>query len=206
MFGGYYGHPSASRSYIPQSSMTAFASGDTIATNSFVGDEFPQESNIEYDDNSAEETTEKRKSTHRSLPVNPATADEDGYAEADVTPAKPKRIPKRKPQKPQVSDEDENDEIPASWPFSGGRNGAPSYNAFFPIMLGGGSNGGPKARSDIEEGGYYPGAATAIANSFSTGKGGVATSHATSFGDPYLSSLFRSGTFNKKSKPSVQEN
>ncbi|EFA13543.1 hypothetical protein TcasGA2_TC001783 [Tribolium castaneum] len=163
MFGGYY-HPLDSRSY-PQGSMS-FASGDTIATNSFVGD--------------AEATTERRPDF------------EDDF-EVEASTPKLKRIPKRKPEE---SEEEEEEEEEPSWPFSG-RN-VPSYNAFFPIMFGGGS---PSGRKSGDGQGYYPGSATAIANSFSTGKGGVATSHATSYGDPYLSTLFRN---RKGSKPSLE--
>ncbi|XP_044256724.1 uncharacterized protein LOC123006362 [Tribolium madens] len=166
MFGGYYDHPLDTRSYTPQGSMT-FASGDTIATNSFVGD--------------AEDATERR-------------VDFDEELEVETSTPKLKRIPKRKQED---SDEDET----PSWPFAG-RSGVPSYNAFFPIMFGGMSPSGRKA-GDSE--GYYPGSATAIANSFSTGKGGVATSHATSYGDPYMSTLFRNGGFNRKgAKPSLE--
>ncbi|RZB38683.1 hypothetical protein BDFB_002748 [Asbolus verrucosus] len=168
MFGGYYGHPSDTRSYIPQGAMT-FAAGDTIATNSFAGEESPFDLQT-----SAEETTEKR-SVYPSLEEVP---------EVETSTIKAKRIPKRKPS----NDEDDSgeDDLPSSWPFSGGRN-VPSYNAFFPIMFGG-TSGTKRSGGDD---GFYPGSATAIANSFSTGKGGVATSHATSFGDPYLSTLFR---------------
>lgn len=186
MFGGYYGRPVESR-YIPQGSMT-FASGDTIATNSFVGDQNP------FDvPTSAEETTERRSSPlyEEELDVERSTS-------------KPKRIPKRKPSEEDDSGEDDGS---SSWPFSGTRNGAPSYNAFFPIMLGGMNGYGRKSSGGSSGESYYPGSATAIANSFSTGKGGVATSHATSFGDPYLSTLFRSGFFNKKgAKPGALEN
>jgi hypothetical protein len=176
MFGGYYGHPSNPRSYVPQGSMT-FAAGDTIATNSFVGDQSDLQT-------SAEETTEKR---------NGPNFDEG--LEVETSTSKQKRIPKRKPS---ADEDEESDEDAASWPFSSGRNGVPSYNAFFPIMFGGMSGSGRKSGGGGD--GFYPGSATAIANSFSTGKGGVATSHATSFGDPYLSTLFRNG-FNKKAKP-----
>lgn len=46
--------------------------------------------------------------------------------------------------------------------------------AFFPMFFGWGRNGG----------GGSPGGATAIANAYSTGRGGVATSHATAYGVP----------------------
>lgn len=176
MFGGYYGTPANSRSYIPQGTMT-FAAGDTIATNSFVGEQ-PLDS--------AEETTEKRLINHNN----------GEELEVDSTPiAKPKR--KLPPTKKEDDDEEDSDD--GSWSFLGKNKGYPSYMAFFPIMIGGSSSG--KGRSDD---GVYPGSATAIANSFSTGKGGVATSHATSFGDPSLSALFKNG-FNRKAPRPVED-
>ncbi|CAG9767640.1 unnamed protein product [Ceutorhynchus assimilis] len=98
---------------------------------------------------------------------------------------------------PEEEEEAEEDDVAPSWPFGGaaGRAGVPAYNAFFPIFIGGGTSGRSRTRSTQEEG--LPGSATAIANSFSTGKGGVATSHATSFGDPYAAAMFRdAGLFN----------
>lgn len=94
-----------------------------------------------------------------------------------------RRIPKKRPQKPE--EEDDDDDKNSGWPFAGGRN------TFFPIIFGGGGGGGFKSRSSEDQGYYSPGS-TAIANSFSTGKGGIATSHATSYGDPYLASFLRS--------------
>ncbi|XP_066260052.1 uncharacterized protein [Euwallacea similis] len=107
---------------------------------------------------------------------------------------------------PALPEEDEDDtSLPASWPFFGSeRSGAPAYNAFFPVFINGGS---PSSRSQTRSNGAqeetYPGSATAIANAFSTGKGGVATSHATAFGDPYAAAMLRnSGLFNIKTKSS----
>lgn len=105
--------------------------------------------------------------------------------------AKPERAPKKRPQRPQPDEEDEEDEKNSGWPFASGR--VPSYNTFFPVMIGG---GGPRSRSSNDDGNYSPLGSTAIANSFSSGKGGVATSHATSYGDPYLSMLLRNGMMN----------
>lgn len=97
-------------------------------------------------------------------------------------------VPKRKVTAPSRGEEDDE----GSWPF----RGLPPQNTFFPIYFGGyrssnpaRSNGGP---SNPEEGGY-PGAATAIANSFSTGRGGVASSRATAYGDPYANRMMRDG-------------
>lgn len=80
----------------------------------------------------------------------------------------------------------------------------PSNNVYFPISIGG--SGGARRRSGgSEDEVYYPSSATAIANSYSTGKGGIATSHATSFGDPYLAAALRSGFFNFKAKKGKQD-
>nr|XP_022915484.1 uncharacterized protein LOC111425590 [Onthophagus taurus] len=82
-----------------------------------------------------------------------------------------------------------------SWPFKNQPNSKSGgvYSSFFPIMIQGGSSKG--LGRDASE--YTPGSSTAIANSFSTGRGGVASSHATSLGDPYLSMLFRNAVFKK---------
>lgn len=76
-----------------------------------------------------------------------------------------------------------------SWPF----RGRSSQNTFFPIYLGG-YRSGPRSRNaeQVPEE-NYPGAATAIANSFSTGRGGVASSRATAYGDPYANRAMRDG-------------
>ncbi|XP_059058414.1 uncharacterized protein LOC131851868 [Achroia grisella] len=74
-----------------------------------------------------------------------------------------KRVSKKKEVKKPIDDDDEDDyapRLPAS--------------ALFPMFFGygGRSSGGA------------PGGATAIANAYSTGRGGVATSHATAYGIP----------------------
>lgn len=71
-----------------------------------------------------------------------------------------------------------------------------AYNSFFPIILGGYTNSKLRS-SDLEEG-TYPRGATAIANSYSTGEGGVASSHATAFADPSLRTMLKNGYFNQK--------
>ncbi|XP_023312798.1 uncharacterized protein LOC111692901 [Anoplophora glabripennis] len=138
------------------------------------------------------------------LPVDVALAEEVSTEVVTVTKAA-KRAPKKKPVRPPPAqiDEDEEDEqgLSALWPFAGGKGSVPSYNAFFPISISGGAP--VRTRAQGQEQGledYVPGSATAIANSFSTGKGGIATSHATSFGDPYLASLVRNGLLSFRSK------
>lgn len=82
----------------------------------------------------------------------------------EVTPEEKsrKRVSKKKEVKRPVEDEDD-DEAPKM-----------PAGAFFPMFFGWGRNGG----------GSSPGGATAIANAYSTGRGGVATSHATAYGMP----------------------
>ncbi|KAK4872316.1 hypothetical protein RN001_016440 [Aquatica leii] len=116
---------------------------------------------------------------------------------ADKNETPTKRNPKRKPVAKPQADEDEEDE--GSWPFQLGRKGGPSYTAFFPIMFGGSGLHGR------DSGAGHSGSATAIANSFSTGKGGVAGSHATAYGDPYVSTLLKGGSNGKKKLPQKEE-
>jgi hypothetical protein len=92
---------------------------------------------------------------------------------------------------PDEEDDDVDDEPPF---FSGGKGRGkgrgPSYSSYFPILFGaypgfgGGSGGRGGSRDDGSA--YNPGVATAIANSFSTGRGAVATSHATAYGGPHF--------------------
>ncbi|KAF5279823.1 hypothetical protein FQA39_LY18216 [Lamprigera yunnana] len=193
MLSGYYGNPSShSSEYNPEGAMTAFISGDTLATNSYSGGKYnpvqetdeleaPLEENVNYDAQPTLVAPVENNEGHEEE----IKQDASGNEELPV-----KRNPKQKPPKPQA---DEDDDDVGSWPFQLGRK-SPSYNAFFPILFGG--YGGTKGR---DADGGYPGSATAIANSFSTGRGGVASSHATAYGDPSLSSLFRNG-FNPKKK------
>ncbi|CAH1968502.1 unnamed protein product [Acanthoscelides obtectus] len=142
-------------------------------------------------------------------------------SEVDVpsrVPAGSDRVPKKKkPSAPTpASSEEDDDGGNDSFPFNlGGRKGIPTYNAFFPIHISSGSLTRSRQRSgsstagasDEEDAGLGgSGSATAIANSFSTGRGGVATSHATSFGDPYLAAMLaKNGLFNFRSKPGKSE-
>lgn len=83
----------------------------------------------------------------------------------EIAPAPKKRVTKKKQVKRPADDEDEEEENTPRMP-----NGA-----YFPMFFGWG--GGRSAGSS-------PNGATAIANAFSTGRGGVATSHATAYGPP----------------------
>ncbi|XP_049822324.1 uncharacterized protein LOC109602381 [Aethina tumida] len=219
MFGGYYGHPLSRRSYVPPT-MAMFAAGgggDAVVTNSFIGDQYgaptqdeqasaaqedyPIQANQQDDsfavpEQTPIETPQEQPADEQEIPVTqqpfqpqepvteeePAAEDEE---EAIVpTTVKPKTL--RRKQKPKtviVQDEEDDDDDQIAWPF-GGRG----YNAFFPISFGVIRSGG--RQSQDEDGSYPAGSATAIANAFSTGKGGVASSHATAFGDPAASQYF----------------
>nr|XP_023014644.1 uncharacterized protein LOC111504345 [Leptinotarsa decemlineata] len=233
MIGGYYNNPifSRSREFIPQGSMSAVLT-DNIATNSFVGSNLVPEGQLPLEESETDERfTEKYNAQPLGDPkpevididqnepsqvpelildekVEGVVIAEDPSTEAAVAKP-PKRKSKSKTERKPVKkdeDEEEDEEETGSWPFAGAR-GIPSYNAFFPITISGGSPLQGRRTKSAEEDGYIPsGSATAIANSFSTGRGGIATSHATSFGDPYLASmLLRNGFFNTKSKKADQE-
>lgn len=200
MFSGYYGN---SPTY--PGAMTAFLSGDTVATGSYVGQDYLPPAEPEDD---IEVLVPKESAPEEQVvEVTESSVELTTLEELEATTPKPKRLPKKK--KPLASTtvatvdeeaEEEEDEPSSSWPFPS-RN-FPAYNTFFPIILGG--YPGAKSRNANEES-SYPGGATAIANSFSTGKGGVASSHATAFGDPSLASLFRNGGFNFKKRNSSKE-
>ncbi|KAG5895545.1 hypothetical protein JTB14_010689 [Gonioctena quinquepunctata] len=235
MFGGYYNNPifARSREFIPQGSMSAVLTGDTLATNSFSGSPLVPEGQLPLEDPENEERYPEKYHPQTVGEEQPEEIDidhqnnpsqgpelildekEQGIAVAEeastetVAAAKPpKRVSKkrtgRKPVKKEEEEADEEDES-GSWPFAGAR-GIPSYNAFFPINISGGSPIGRRAKYGDDEGYGSSGSATAIANSFSTGRGGIATSHATSFGDPYMASRFlKNGNFNTKSTKTDQE-
>ncbi|CAK1601653.1 unnamed protein product [Parnassius mnemosyne] len=83
----------------------------------------------------------------------------------EVAPTPKKRVNKKKQAKRPVEEDEEADDYEPRIP-----NGA-----YFPMFFGWGGG-----RSS----GGAPNGATAIANAFSTGRGGVATSHATAYGPP----------------------
>ncbi|GJQ70014.1 hypothetical protein Trydic_g13371 [Trypoxylus dichotomus] len=160
-------------SYVPDNFMTSFGGGEAIATNTYGG--------TETFDNEEDVITEVK---------NPEPQiDQKPIAEDSIITEIP-LLPKKKPSDKPEPEEDEND----PWPFY--KDTRRGYNAFFPIVIGGYPDGRGVARNSGE---YPSGSATAIANSFSTGRGGVASSHATSFGDPYLSMLLRNALFKRKS-------
>lgn len=198
MFSGYYGNPP-----VYPGAMTAFLSGDTVATGSYIGEEYvpPAETEDNVEVLVAKESTQEE----QVVEVTEPTVELTTLEELEVTTTKPRRLAKKK--KPLTSttpattdEEEEDDEQAPFWPVPGRNN--PAYNTFFPIIFG----GYPGSRTKNADESAYPGGATAIANSFSTGKGGVASSHATAFGDPSLAALFRNGNFNvKKRNPSKEE-
>lgn len=200
MFSGYYGNPPTY-----PGAMTAFLSGDTVATGSYVGQEYIPPADSE--DNIEVLIPKESVQEEQVVEVTEPSVELTTLEELEVTTQKPKRLPKK--NKPSTSTtpatteeeaQEENEEPASSWPFPS-RN-FPAYNTFFPIIFG----GYPNARSkNANEESSYPGGATAIANSFSTGKGGVASSHATAFGDPSLASLFRNGGFSFKKRNSSKE-
>jgi len=87
------------------------------------------------------------------------------------------------------SEEEEEEDEPSFFSRGKGRGKGqgPYYNSFFPMMFGFYPGLGGRRQGNREDGmAYNPGTATAIANSFSTGRGAVATSHATAYGGPHF--------------------
>jgi len=76
-------------------------------------------------------------------------------------------------------DEEDDEPIVPFVPFKGNkrRQGYPNLNNFFPMVF-----SFPRVASRAGSSGSPPGTITAIANSYSTGKGGVASSVATAYG------------------------
>lgn len=121
-----------------------------------------------------------------------ARTEEPVATSTEVPVARPKAHPNKKTHKTPVivedtSEEDDEDEVDDEddepvvpfIPFKGNkrRQGYPNLNNFFPMVF-----SFPKLATRAESSGSFPGAITAIANSYSTGKGGVASSVATAYG------------------------
>lgn len=157
--------------------MTAFATGDSVAAGSYLGSRAPVCASCGEQDNTefvgdeplgpAQEfdQPEAPLSDPAEAPLDEPTA-EVNNEELVPAPLPPKRKTNRKIKAEEEDDVGEEDSaivpnkpgsyFPIVFRGYGGRSGA------------GGSGGG----------------VTAIANSYSTGKGGVATSHATAYGGP----------------------
>lgn len=101
--------------------------------------------------------THHTKKTHKT----PVTVNTDNYDDED-----------------EVDEEDDEPVVPFV-PFKGNRRrqGYPHLNNFFPMVF-----SFPRLATRAGSSGSLPGAITAIANSYSTGKGGVASSVATAYG------------------------
>lgn len=124
--------------------------------------------------------------TTEAAPATPA--EEPVYPSTEATANRPKVHQGKKNRKPPVAvDDDEeededDDELSVPFvPFKGNRRrqNYPNLNNFFPMMF---SFHGANTRSGTSGSGSPPGAITAIANSYSTAKGGVASSVATAYG------------------------
>ena len=194
---GYYSNSRSNpRTFLPDDLMTAFAVGDTVAAGSYYDGEQLDSSGQDVVQPDVIEENNATPIDSGNVPLESQTSSPEVSRSTETIPFnKPSDNPKRSkaPLNPYDDTEDGDDEQ-HFWPFS--RGGQPSYNSFFPILIGG-QRGGIGRSQDSES--SVPGTATAIANSFSTGKGGVASSHATSIGDPYFSMLLRKSLFNRKS-------
>nr|CAD7434382.1 unnamed protein product [Timema monikensis] len=113
----------------------------------------------------------------------------------DIPDSNKSKTPRLIPNSPKEDDDDDQDyeeetnNGPLSFP---GKNLGPgkNYNSYFPVYFG---LPGYGSRSQGEGGPLNPGVATAIANSFSNGRGAVATSHATAYGGPNFDSGYKKG-------------
>ncbi|KAK9889121.1 hypothetical protein WA026_004391 [Henosepilachna vigintioctopunctata] len=170
MMGGYYGMPLFKYLNFPTPNDEPIPSASE--------EEFQDEREVDIEDSAVLPDDEKHVIEHStSSPENI-----DLSLRSNDTTITKKINTKKSKNKPVP---DEEDSAGSSFPFGGGNSSF--FNTFFPIMLGGRS--GVSRKSGGDDGSL--GGATAIANSFSTGRGGVASSHATSFGDVYMSSSMR---------------
>lgn len=155
------------------------------------GDQHQQEDEQHHKQHAALPAQEQPESipafTTEAAPVTPAA--EPVYTSTEVVPNRPKVQHGKKNKKTPVvvvdddeeEDEDDDDELSVPFvPFKGSRRrqNYPNLNNFFPMVF---SFPGGSSRAGSSEG-SPPGAVTAIANSYSTGKGGVASSVATAYG------------------------
>ncbi|XP_029167974.1 sarcoplasmic reticulum histidine-rich calcium-binding protein-like [Nylanderia fulva] len=117
-----------------------------------------------------------------------AQTPEEPITTTEVSVTRPKWHHTKKPHKTPVDDEDEDedeededdDQPPVPFvPFKGNRRRQkiPHLNNFFPMIF-----SFPRLATRAGSSGSVPGTITAIANSYSTGKGGVASSVATAYG------------------------
>nr|CAD7201095.1 unnamed protein product [Timema douglasi] len=115
----------------------------------------------------------------------------------DIPDSNKSKTPRLIPNSPKEEDDDDDDQDyeeetnngPSVFP---GKNLGPgkNYNSYFPVYFG---LPGYGSRRQGEGGPLNPGVATAIANSFSNGRGAVATSHATAYGGPNFDSGYKKG-------------
>lgn len=177
--------------YEPETAMSAFATGENVAAGSFLGSKLGPCANCaeqdpeqldapleqgQFDELPAQQP-EQIPLSDAAEPADPNEPTSDYVGEAELAPIKPARTPKQKPAKKVQKQESEESDV-ADEEEAVPTKGRRPYNSFFPIVFSGYPGGA--ARSGAAGGGA--GGVTAIANSYSTGKGGVATSHATAYG------------------------
>nr|CAD7260909.1 unnamed protein product [Timema shepardi] len=130
------------------------------------------------------------------IPTEPDIKPSNGNNKTiDIPDSHKSKTPRLVPNSPKEEDDDDQDyeeetnNGPSSFP---GKNVGPgkNYNSYFPVYFG---LPGYGSRSQGEGGPLNPGVATAIANSFSNGRGAVATSHATAYGGPNFDSGYKKG-------------
>lgn len=210
VFHGYYARPSYNADNAERA-MSAFAAGESVQTGSAnfepkqyglecincgenIADPNQYERNNRQNVEAEQSGPEIQENTPQFIESNPEARPiaESTTTLPDVTTQRPKKSSPRNRNPVVIEDEDdEENEEPAYNPLNGARGRYPVYNSFFPMVFGGSedfngrfagsSKKGSQSQSDGQSRRMVPGV-TAIANSFSTGKGGVATSHATAYG------------------------
>ncbi|XP_077292520.1 uncharacterized protein LOC143915673 [Arctopsyche grandis] len=173
----------------PDAAMAAFATGDSVAAGSYLGSNFGPncvscDPAVEQDNSEllgAPEADPVEDYPEAPLGLGPVAdaplglgpvADAPlGLAPVADAPYNEEAVdvPKRRPNKLAEDDDDEEDSYPVKK--------TKGTNNYFPVMF-----TVPRTRSGAGGSGGGGGGVTAIANSYSTGKGGVATSHATAYG------------------------
>lgn len=196
-FGDYY-TPNMMM-YIP--SMTSFAGGNTDT--SYLVPEAPEEEAKPEitrcytcaNEGSDRDLIHEEKGTRTEVEEHGETEKAGESAEEAYEEEKEVPTTKKSPTYEEATTEKVKTYIATTRKSKSHRDDVPPFNVFFPMTFGYPSYHGSRSDGADNIGGSpgYPGGAVAIANSFSSGKGGVASSHATAFGNtPPVNKYFTS--------------
>lgn len=190
MYGAHYQNQQL-RSQRRSAGVSAFAAGNNLASGTYLKDvesaELPvQDPNVQSvaDVYPGEQFPLEDEVQHDVLAVHELEAEEPLADESFAAPAAPAVIPDKKKKKVTVQLDSAEEEEQDSQVSRRGASRPATPNAYFPINFGSASGG-----------------AIAIANSYSTGKGGSATSTATAYGSPSTAELRRSAPVQLRKKP-----